>query len=95
MNVNNSCLCGRSFVTSGALAKHRHSCKKSKTRLCDALSKAKDIWQHRKKRRIETPEHEINQIVASEDVPNDGETFSGLDIETQVCKNNPRFHLLI
>jgi hypothetical protein len=87
MNVDNVCLCGRTFVTSGALTKHRHTCKRSKTRLSGALSKAREIWQ-RKKRRIETPEHEFSRITAcaGEHVQDSTVTqaASGSDIQIEV-----------
>jgi hypothetical protein len=52
-----TCLCGRSFAQSGALAYHKRSCKPSKRRLNGALEKAKEVWDAKKKRRVETTEH--------------------------------------
>src|ERR1700677_2450654 len=46
------CQCGRSFVQPGALRKHQHSCGKTKKWLARALSKAKEVWLARKRRRV-------------------------------------------
>lgn len=43
------CLCGRTFIDSGPLAFHKRSCAKTKKRLSDALSKAREVWVAKKK----------------------------------------------
>src|SRR5262245_22453366 len=49
-----SCLCGRSFNQSSALAKHKRTCQKTKRRLSTALGKAKQVWAEKKRRRLDT-----------------------------------------
>jgi hypothetical protein len=44
--------CGRSFPTPGALSYHKRSCRPSKKRLQDALSRARELWETKKKARI-------------------------------------------
>ena len=56
MNVDNICLCGRTFSQSSALSYHKRSCKPSKRRLDGALEKAKEVWDAKKKRRVEAIE---------------------------------------
>jgi hypothetical protein len=51
-----TCLCGRSFSQSSALAYHKRSCKRSKRRFNGALEKAKEVWEARKRRRVEATE---------------------------------------
>jgi len=62
---SHNCICGRSFSQPGALKYHRRSCKKTKTCLEGALSKAKGAWITRKKRRIEGPEERPNDVLDS------------------------------
>lgn len=47
------CLCGRSFTLEYAHSNHQRQCKKTKKRLSSALEKAKEIWNTKKRRRIE------------------------------------------
>lgn len=49
-------VCGRFFSQSGALAYHKRSCKLSKRRLNGALEKAKEVWDAKKKCRVEAAE---------------------------------------
>ncbi|KAH7917056.1 hypothetical protein BV22DRAFT_1135740, partial [Leucogyrophana mollusca] len=46
------CSCGRSFSQQNAYTNHLRTCKKSKTRLAHALSKAKEMWSSRKRPRL-------------------------------------------
>jgi hypothetical protein len=48
------CDCGRTFSGSGALNYHRRGCQYRKRGLQHALSKAKDLWQQRKRARLGT-----------------------------------------
>jgi hypothetical protein len=52
------CVCNRSFAQPGGLAYHQCSCKKAKARLAGALTKAKDAWTERKRRRLEAAQVE-------------------------------------
>jgi hypothetical protein len=45
------CHCGRAFSQTYAFTNHQRTCKKSKKRLSDALAKAQQVWQMRKRRR--------------------------------------------
>jgi hypothetical protein len=47
------CDCGRGFSVPQAYTKHQRSCKNSKKRLSAALDKAKDIWQSKKRRKVD------------------------------------------
>jgi hypothetical protein len=47
------CFCGRTFSTPSAFQFHQRSCKKSKKRLAGALTKAREVWSIRKRRRLE------------------------------------------
>ena len=46
------CSCGRSFSHFGAFSKHQTSCRSTKKRLSSALSKAREVWASRKRRRL-------------------------------------------
>ena len=52
------CSCGRSFPGPGPLNFHKRSCRSSKKRLHGALARAKEIWQERKKQRLDLIEPE-------------------------------------
>ena len=53
--VGQVCFCGRQFTQPGALKNHQKTCKKSKTRLLNALAKVKEYIASRK-RTAEKPE---------------------------------------
>jgi hypothetical protein len=48
-----TCVCGRTFTRPNALNYHRRTCSMSKKRFSGALAKAKEVWNVRKRRRIE------------------------------------------
>jgi hypothetical protein len=48
-----ACVCGRTFYQPQAYSFHQRNCKKTKKRLAGALEKAKEIWQAKKRRKIE------------------------------------------
>jgi hypothetical protein len=50
-----ACSCGRSFSAPGALNFHRRTCQSSKCCLHGALAKAKELWEKRKKPRLDSP----------------------------------------
>ena len=50
------CVCGRSFLQPSALTNHQRTCQSSKKRLSSALGKAKQLWEGRKRRRLQTSE---------------------------------------
>ena len=52
------CSCGRSFPGLGPLNFHKRSCRSSKKRLHGALARAKELWQERKKLRLDLKESE-------------------------------------
>lgn len=52
------CSCGRSFPGPGPLNFHKRSCRSSKKRLHGALARAKELWQERKKPRLDLKESE-------------------------------------
>lgn len=71
MNPENAhiCICGRTFANYGALNCHKFSCTRTKKRLSGALAKAKEVWNSRKRRRVEVLEleradHGVNQDMA-------------------------------
>jgi hypothetical protein len=47
------CSCGRPFPSSGPLRFHQRACKSTKKRLNGALALAKEIWEKRKKPRLD------------------------------------------
>ena len=47
------CVCGRTFSVPQAYTFHKRSCQKAKKRLSTALDKAKEVWQSKKRRRME------------------------------------------
>ncbi|KAH7904506.1 hypothetical protein BJ138DRAFT_1019068 [Hygrophoropsis aurantiaca] len=51
------CHCGRSFTHENAFTNHARTCSKTKRRVTQALSKAKELWNSRKRRRIEPGSH--------------------------------------
>ncbi len=48
-----ACICGRVFSVPQAYSYHRRSCPKTRKRLSDALAKANEIWQVKKRQRID------------------------------------------
>src|SRR5580698_5132023 len=48
-----ACICGRIFSVPQAYTFHRRSCPKAKKRLSDALAKANEVWQVKKRRKLE------------------------------------------
>lgn len=49
------CICGRSFAYEYAYSNHQRQCKKTKRVLSGALEKAKEVWNAKKRRRIDGP----------------------------------------
>jgi hypothetical protein len=47
------CICGRTFSSQQDYTFHKRSCQKTKKRLADALVKAKEVWQTRKRRKMD------------------------------------------
>jgi hypothetical protein len=54
-----TCVCGRAFSLPQAYTFHQRSCQKTKKRLLGALEKVKDIFQARKRRKVESPAHNL------------------------------------
>lgn len=52
------CSCGRSFPGPGPLNFHKRSCRSNKKRLHGALARAKEVWQERKRPRLDSRESE-------------------------------------
>ena len=48
------CSCGRTFPGPGPLNFHKRSCRPSKKRLHGALARAKELWQDRKRLRLDS-----------------------------------------
>lgn len=48
-----ACICGRTFSVPQAYTCHTRSCPKTKKRLSSALEKAKEVFQAKKRRKIE------------------------------------------
>jgi hypothetical protein len=48
-----TCICGREFSVPQAYTYHKRSCQKSKKRLAAALDKARDVWQARKRQKMQ------------------------------------------
>jgi hypothetical protein len=61
--------CGRSFPTPGALGYHKRSCRPSKKRLQAALSRAKELWEIKKRARITPAAPEVRVFVLAESAP--------------------------
>ena len=47
------CICGRTFSVPQAYTYHKRSCEQTKKRLAGALDKAKEVWQVKKRQRLE------------------------------------------
>lgn len=52
------CACGRSFSDVAAFTKHGKSCQKGKKRLASALTRAKEVYQRKKRRHLASNEAE-------------------------------------
>jgi hypothetical protein len=50
-----TCFCGKSFPQQSALTNHTRSCQRSKKRLTNALSSAKEVWIARKRKKLQPP----------------------------------------
>jgi hypothetical protein len=78
------CLCGRSFSQSGALAYHKRSCKPSKRRLDGALEKAKEVWDAKKKRRVEAMKLGRRNLSHSETTDSASHVAGDMSIDSEV-----------
>jgi hypothetical protein len=58
-----TCVCGRTFTRSNALNYHKRTCSMSKKRFSVALAKAKEVWNVRKRRRVECLIEEGRQLL--------------------------------
>lgn len=47
------CPCGRTFAQPRAFINHQRGCLKTKKRLANAITLAKEVWAGRKRRRVE------------------------------------------
>jgi|ERR1700679_202851 hypothetical protein len=70
------CVCGRTFSVPQAYTFHKRSCQQTKKHLSNALDKAKEVWQSRKRRKVEvmqnpTAENPPDQNVVVEEQLND------------------------
>jgi len=54
------CSCGRSFSVPQAYTCHKRSCTKSKKRLAGALEKAKEVWQAKKRQKVDEAARETS-----------------------------------
>jgi hypothetical protein len=52
-----SCACGRTFSVPQAYTYHKRSCQKTKKRLFGALEKAREVWQAKKRQRMDQLEN--------------------------------------
>jgi hypothetical protein len=48
-----ACACGRAFSTPQAYTNHERTCRKTKKRFASALTKAKEVWESRKRRKTD------------------------------------------
>lgn|ERR1700722_688063 len=63
------CLCGRTFLQVPAFGNHQRNCAKSKRKLSGALTKAKELWVAKKRRRLEGPEPGVENTQTSIPIP--------------------------
>jgi hypothetical protein len=63
-----SCICGRTFSVPQAYTCHKRSCQKTKKRFSSALEKAKEVWQVKKRRKMEQVVEEVTQSQPVENV---------------------------
>jgi len=72
-----ACICGRVFSVPQAYTYHKRSCQKTKKRLSCALEMVKEVWQAKKRRKMEqmsrdeVAECSSHQNVAAELLSND------------------------
>jgi hypothetical protein len=45
------CACGKSFSQPSALTNHKRFCQSSKKRISSAITKAKEVWEEKKRKR--------------------------------------------
>jgi hypothetical protein len=62
-----TCACGWTFSVPQAYTYHKRGCQKTKKQFSGALQKAKEVWQARKRRRLE--EIPTKEAAADFDVP--------------------------
>jgi hypothetical protein len=80
------CLCGRTCPTQAALTWHERNCGKRKKRLSGVLVRAKEVWETRKRRRVDVP-GQASQAGAQSDVQRPaGNTVDMMEVDsTTVC----------
>jgi hypothetical protein len=62
------CGCGRSFSGPGPLNFHKRTCQPSKRRLHAALATAKELWEKRKKPRLDSTEPGTSRVPGIVDI---------------------------
>jgi len=62
-HFHNICACGRLFSQGGGLKNHQRSCLKTKKCLASVFAKAKEVWQPKKRRRLQDSGHEGGQLL--------------------------------
>jgi hypothetical protein len=76
------CLCGRTCPTQAALTWHERNCGKRKKCLSGVLARAKEVWETRKRRRVDVP-GQASQAGAQSDVQRPaGNT---VEVDSTVC----------
>jgi hypothetical protein len=96
-HFSETCHCGRVFSQTYAFTNHERTCKKSKKRLSDALAKAKQIYQA-KKRRVCVPDAEVDastqrDAIASQLEPTAGFGTTVRAAEPDVVVPEPDIHV--
>lgn len=70
-NLNQECVCGRSFDNAGAFTRHKKTCQEGKKRLAGVLMQAKEV-RLRKKRRVKGTSESSTESLDSNSVQVDG-----------------------
>jgi hypothetical protein len=65
-----SCICGHMFSVPQAYTCHKCSCQKTKKRFSSALEKAKEVWQVKKRRKMEQVAESIEEVTQSQPAEN-------------------------
>jgi hypothetical protein len=73
-----ACICGRVFSVPQAFSCHKRSCPKSKKRFSSVLERAKEVWQARKRRKVEVDQ---SASEASEGSSNQNDTSCPSPVE--------------
>ena len=63
-----TCVCGRTFFLPQAYTCHRRSCQRAKKRVSSAFQRVHEVWQTKKRRKMEQVTQSVEEMTQSQPV---------------------------